>query len=79
MRFLFTMNMPSFNGHLVHQIIGDHGSKSLDDLTDFMSKRDFIIVSEVYKDTTRDSVNYYPKGDVVLSCLHIGKVKEFST
>ena len=77
MRFIFTMNMPSFNGHLVHQIIGEHSAETLEDLMDLMENSDFITVVEVYKDTDSRSSSYYTKGPIMLNCMHIGKVKEF--
>jgi len=79
MRYLFTMNMPSFAGNSVHQIIGDHPADSLDELLDDLNTNDFVTVVEVYKDATgkpHDS-QYYLKGPIVLNCMHIGKVKEF--
>lgn len=78
MRFLFTMNMPSFTGNLVHQVVGDHAAATLKDLMDVMEDSDFITVIEVYKDTERRPASYYSKGQIVLNCMHIGKVKEFS-
>jgi hypothetical protein len=44
------MHMPSFGGHPVHQIIGDHPAKSLEDLVEEIGNSDFIIISEIYKD-----------------------------
>jgi len=72
------MNMPSFSGHLVHQIIGDHEADTLEDLMEIMAESDFITVNEVYKDSSHNSVTYYSKGPVAIGCMHIGKVKEFS-
>jgi hypothetical protein len=71
------MNMPSFNGHLVHQIIGDHPADSIDELMDIMARSDFVTVVEVYKDTEKRPASYYTKGPIMLNCMHIGKVKEF--
>lgn len=78
MRFLFTMNMPSFTGNLVHQIVGDHPAETLKDLMGVMDESDFITVTEVYKDTERRPATYYTKGPIMLNCMHIGKVKEFT-
>ena len=82
MRFLFTMHMPSFGGHPVHQIIGDHPANSLEDLVEEIGNSDFIIISEIYKDdgnrTKLSNPDYFQKGDVSLNCMHIGKVKVFT-
>ena len=81
MRFLFTMNMPSFTGHLVHQVIGDHAAECIEELLENLEASDFIIVDEIYKDaeTKGAGARYYTKGQIVLNCMHIGKVKEFTT
>jgi hypothetical protein len=71
------MNMPSFTGNLVHQIIGDYPADTLEDLRGVMDESDFITVTEVYKDTERRPSTYYTKGPIMLNCMHIGKVKEF--
>jgi len=81
MRFLFTMHMPSFGGHPVHQVIGDHPSSSLEELVDEIERSDFIIINEIYKDdgnkTKTSTPSYFPHGEVSLNCMHIGKVKVF--
>lgn len=80
MLFLFTMHMPSFSGHLIHQVIGEYPVNSLEDMTDVVCSSDFIIVNEYYKgDDGKSKMNgYYPKGPVSLNCMNIGKIKEFS-
>jgi hypothetical protein len=79
MRYLFTMNMPSFSGNSVHQIIGDHPATSLDELADALNINDFVTVTEVYKEAGQklQVSEYYLKGPIILNCMHIGKVKEF--
>lgn len=76
MRFLFTMNMPSRNGHAVHQVIGAHESRDLAELLTNIAKSDFITVEEFYVD--RDS-NGQSKlvsvGTVALNPMFIGKIK----
>lgn len=82
MRFLFTMHMPSFGGHPVHQVIGDHPASSLDELVEEIGNSDFIIINEIYKDdsnrTKLATPTYFAKGEVSLNCMHIGKVKVFT-
>lgn len=78
MRFLFTMNMPSYTGNMVHQVVGDYPVDTLEELMEMMGESDFITVTEVYKDTEKRPAIYYTKGPIMLNCMHIGKVKEFT-
>ena len=58
MRFLVTMNMPSYNGHLVHQMQVEHkASTSLEDFVNALNNNDYVIVEEFYKD--RIDAEYY--------------------
>lgn len=77
MRFQITMNMPSRSGNSVHQIIGEHPAKNLEELTEALSDSDFIIVDEIYKDNeaVRGSGNFYSVGKIALNPLFIGKIK----
>jgi hypothetical protein len=77
MRFQITMNMPSRSGNSVHQVIGEHPAKSLEELTDLLSHADFIIVDEIYKDNdaTRGVGNFYSVGQIAINPLFIGKIK----
>ena len=77
MRFIFTMHMPSVSGNLVHQIIGEHPSESLDELSQEMTDADFIIVTEYYKDDSAGRSGLSSRGQISLNCMHIGKIKEF--
>jgi hypothetical protein len=80
MRFQITMNMPSRSGNSVHQIIGEHPAKSLEELTDIMSHADFVIVDEIYKDNgaVAGNANFYSVGKIAINPLFIGKVKVFT-
>lgn len=77
MRFQLTMNMPSRSGNSVHQIIGEHPAKSLEELVDELSNSDFIIVDEIYKDNDggRGAANLYSVGKIAINPLFIGKIK----
>lgn len=77
MRFQITMNMPSRSGNSVHQIIGEHPAKSLEELTEALAHSDFIIVDEIYKDNEamRGAGNFYSVGKIAINPLFIGKVK----
>lgn len=77
MRFQITMNMPSRSGSAVHQIIGEHPARSLDELVDILSHADFIVVDEIYKDNegARGMGNFYSVGKIAINPLFIGKIK----
>lgn len=77
MRFQITMNMPSRSGNSVHQIIGEHPARGLDELVDILSRSDFIIVDEIYKDNEsgRGAGNFYSVGKIAINPLFIGKIK----
>jgi len=74
MRFLITMNMPSYSNNLVHQMTVEHDSKSLEAFLEALSSNEFIIVEEFYKDP-RANADYYSRGHVALNYRYIGKVK----
>jgi len=75
MRFQIIMNMGSFNGNSVHQIICEHPAKSLDDFVEYLDGRDFVTVEEWYRD--HNTKDLYRVGDVSLNCALIGKIKLF--
>lgn len=77
MRFQITMNMPSRSGNSVHQVIGEHPAKSLEEMVDLLSHSDFIIVDEIYKDNdaVRGAANFYSVGQIAINPLFIGKIK----
>jgi len=80
MRFQITMNMPSRSGNSVHQVIGEHPAKTLEELVNILSQSDFIIVDEIYKDNdaARGMGNFYSVGKLAINPLFIGKIKVFS-
>ncbi len=71
MKFLITMNMPSSNGNLVHQLHVLHPSKTLVEFVSKLCQNDFVIVEEFYK---RDT-GYESRGEIAINCNHVGKVK----
>ena len=78
MRFLVTMNMPSYNGHLVHQMQVEHkASTSLEDFVNALNNNDYVIVEEFYKD--RIDAEYYSRGHVALNHRYVGKEKIFNS
>ena len=78
MRFVFTMNLPSYKGNLVQQVIGDHDSKSLESLCDTLNNEGFITVAQYYNVIHRNGEREWQyKGQMILNTDHIGKVQEF--
>lgn len=73
MRFLITLNMPSRKGELVHQIVCDHESESLEELLEVVQQDDFILVEEFYRRT--DGNGFFSVGKIILNTMHIGKIK----
>lgn len=74
MRFLVTMNMPSFNNNLVHQVNVEHAeSNSLEDFIGALTDNDFILVEEFYRDPQTGTEN--SRGKLALNYRFVGKVK----
>ena len=76
MRFLVTMNMPSYSGNLVHQMTVEHEASNLDEFIAILMEDDFIIVEELYKNPNDGS--YYSRGKVALNHQYVGKIKVIS-
>ena len=79
MRFLITMNMPSYSGNLVHQMTVEHTSNSLEEFMEALTNNDYVVVEEFYKDTRPNSDDYYSRGLVALNHRYVGKIKVFGT
>lgn len=74
MRFLVTMHMPSYSGHLVHQINAEHSiSNSLEDFVSALTENDFVIVEEYYRDPETGSENN--RGKLAINYRFVGKIK----
>lgn len=73
MRFIITLNMPSYQGNLVHQLVVEHGSPSLESFVEALSSNDFVVVEEFYRDGKTGSS--YSRGKLALNYQHIGKIK----
>jgi len=70
-KFLITMNMPSSNGNLVHQLHVLHPSNTLVEFVVKLCQNDFVIVEEFYKRET----GYESRGEIAINSNHVGKVK----
>jgi hypothetical protein len=73
-RFVFTMNMPSKGGNIVHQVIGDHDCSSVEEMCDHLNSNDFILIREFYRDGP-DSAHGRFVGEVCINTMMVGKVK----
>lgn len=74
MRFLVTMNMPSSNNNLVHQVNIEHAdSKSLEDFISALTQNDFVLVEEFYRDAQTGTEN--SRGMMALNYRFVGKIK----
>lgn len=73
MRFLLTMNMPSYAGNLVHQINAEHTSNSLEEFVEALTREDFVIVEEFYKDPKSQSD--FSRGKMAINHRYVGKIK----
>ena len=73
MRFLITMNMPSYSGNAVHQIQAEHSAKSLEDFADALTQNDFVIVEEFYRD--QQTKEDYSRGFMAINHRYVGKIK----
>lgn len=69
-RFQLTMNMPSVNNNLVHQVICDYPVGSLEELLDALNDADFVLVTQYYKE--RDGRLVY-KGGLIVNTALVGK------
>lgn len=72
MRFLVTMNMPSRNGSLVHQVTCEHQSNSIEQFSEMLNDYTHITVTELYRNKSN---NWYSVGPIILNSNMVGKVK----
>ena len=78
MRLLLTLNMPSAQGFLVHQITIEHTCNTLDEFCDEMNDNEFIVGRLLYRiKTPTGDTAWRDRGDIILNTSHIGKAQEF--
>ena len=78
MRFLLTMNMPSANGFLVHQLTVEVPVDSCEQLKEAMNMDEFVTGRLYYRRRTlTGETAWEDRGDIVLNTAHIGKAQEF--
>jgi hypothetical protein len=73
MKFLVTMVVPSKSGALVHQVILQHDSESLDDFYEEVTECDFVMGEEIYRDN--QTGRHYPAGTIILNTTWMAKIK----
>jgi hypothetical protein len=78
MKFFITMNMPSSQGSLVHQITGEHPANSIEEFCKILNDNAFVVVTQYYKDanTVDGDINWICMGNIIINTEHIGKVHE---
>jgi len=78
MRFIITMNMPSYGGSAIHQVMCDYPAKNLAEFCAALERNDFLIVDELYKNSKGGygADPYYSVGYTAINHLHVGKIKE---
>jgi hypothetical protein len=78
MRVLITLNMPSAQNYLVHQVTVDIEAKSIDELCEILNESDFIVCRQFYRKKQPDgSSNWLDRGDMIINTSHIGKAQEY--
>jgi hypothetical protein len=80
LRFLVTLNMPAFEGRLVHQLTLEVlEARSVKELCLLMNRDEFIIGRHLYrkKNMYTQESEWEDRGDVVVNTAHIGKAVEF--
>jgi hypothetical protein len=78
--FEFILNIPVRSTklkppELIHRIIGNHKAKSLEEITQELQSRDYIIVDELYPN---EQGVFESHGPLALNHRYIGKIKEWS-
>ena len=82
MIFQITMNMPSYGGSSVHQILGEHEAENLADFMEVLEDNNFVLVTEWYRNedpNTPEHTQVVRKGEIVLQTNLCGKVKVFNS
>lgn len=79
MKLLITMNMPSAQEYLVHQMTVDADCETLDRFMRQLNEEIFVKVRLYYKrkDHITGEIIWEDRGDIVLNTAHIGKVQVY--
>jgi hypothetical protein len=79
MKLLVTMNMPSAQEYLVHQMTVDTSCESLEEFLKLLNEEIFVQVRLYYKRKNHHTgdVIWEDRGDIILNTAHIGKVQVY--
>ena len=79
MKLLITMNMPSAQEYLVHQMTVEADCETLDRFMRQLNEEIFVKVRLYYKrkDHITGEIAWEDRGDIVLNTAHIGKVQVY--
>jgi len=77
MKLLVTMNMPSAQEYLVHQLTVETEFDSLDKFLKLLNEEIFVLVRLYYKrkNFMTGELIWEDRGDIILNTAHIGKVQ----
>jgi len=78
MKFVLTLDMPSSQGSLVHQVTIEHSANSVKELCDELNKLTFVAVNQLYKDDSlseNGEIIWIDKGDIGVNTDKIGKIQ----
>ncbi len=81
MKFQMTMNMPSSQGSLVHQITCEcDGITSMEQFCQYIAQNEFVNVRQFYKVGVLNDgqIEWEFKGHIIVNTNLIGKVTEYS-
>lgn len=75
-KYLLTMNMPSAQGFLVHQVTVEHDSSHIEELLSDLNENEFIIARLLYRrQNDMGTWSWTDKGEIVINTSHIGKAQ----
>lgn len=79
MKFLITMNMPAFEGKLVHQVTLELPEvSSVAEFCKLMNRDEFITGTQWYhRKMPTGEIFWEDRGEMIVNTAHIGKVAEF--
>ena len=80
MKFLVTLNMPTYDGNLTHQLTLELDAvNSLKDFYNLLNEDEFIIGNHWFrkKNMYTQKSEWHDRGHIIINTAHIGKVAEF--
>jgi len=71
--------MASFSNNLVHQIICDYPSESVDDFAEALNESQFLVVDQYYniEDKVTGKREWEYKGPLIINSNVVGKVQQY--